>query len=273
MLNTARHFTFWLTCFLLGLGLLPAAYAQPSWQLVVHDDLRVPTLSNFAQRNALVFDYFLDQSLHGAGHEAFINVSKRVKNNIAWTGKQGNRYNKAFRRSYPVIKNYDHYAIPEIVFLIPYMESLWRSKGGKPTADYGYWQLVPEVVAEIQTLDYVPDSIKNSHLDTIRSDPDLSTQAALIHLKRYHFYFAKVAKFSETDAWLFTMQAYNWGAGNVKRMLQAMQEANVQQDFGNFYYYLYQQHRKNPDDVSLRAAAEYLPNLYHIAQVIKNSNQ
>jgi membrane-bound lytic murein transglycosylase MltF len=251
-----------------------ASHAQaPSWQLVVHQDLKQNTRQHFAQRSLLVFDHFLKDALQGQGKQAFYNTIKRVKNNISWTGKRGlNRYNQAFQTSYPVIKQYDNYTIPETVFLIPYMESFWRANGGKKTADYGYWQLIPEVVKEIRTLDHAPTTLKQADVDTIRTDPNLSTQAAIIHLKRYYFYFANVAEFPESEAWLFTMQAYNWGAGNVKRALIAMEKQGITQNFSNFYTFLYQQHRQSPQDKSLKAAVEYLPSLYNIAKVIKVYN-
>lgn len=259
----------------LSLWILPSsAQSQPpSWQLVVHQDLKQNTREHFAQRSLLVFNHFLDDALDGKGKQAFNKTVRRVKNNISWTGKRGlNRYNQAFQTSYPVIKHYDNYTIPETVFLIPYMESFWRANGGKKTADYGYWQLIPEVVKEIRTLDHAPASLKQAEIDTIRTDPNLSTQAAIIHLKRYYFYFGKVAEYPESDAWLFTMQAYNWGAGNVKRMLTAMEKQGISPTFSNFYAFLYQKYRKQPQDKSLKAAVEYLPSLYNIAKVIKTYN-
>ncbi|MGV6810342.1 MAG: transglycosylase SLT domain-containing protein [bacterium] len=244
----------------------------PSWQLVVHKQTS-NNLQAAATRPKLLFDHFLKKSLHGSGKQVFFKQTKRTKNKISWSGKSGkNHYNQAFRRAYPTLKDYTSGDFPEIVFLIPYMESLWRSKGGKPSADYGYWQLVPEVVKEIQTLDYVPKTLKAANINTIRSNPNLSTQLALIHLRRYYFYFAKVAKFSETDAWLLTIQSYNWGAGNVKRLLAEMEKQKIKQDFANFYHFLYQKQIKNPSDKSLKAAVNYLPSLYNIAVLIKKAN-
>jgi len=279
----------WKTLFAIGISCLywmPATHANPvdpinihraaspnpNWQLVVHNH-KANNLQNAAKRPKLLFDYFLTQSLHGSGKQAFYKQVKRTQNKISWSGKSGkNHYNQAFRRAYPTLKQYANGGFPEIVFLIPYMESLWRSEGGKPSGDYGYWQLVPEVVKEIQTLDYVPKTLKTVNINKIRSNPKLSTEMALIHLRRYYFYFAKVAKFSETDAWLLTMQAYNWGAGNVKRLIIEMEKQNTTADFANFYYFLYQKHQKNPNDKSLKAAVDYLPSLYNIAQLIRKAN-
>lgn len=245
---------------------------SPKWKLVIHEHWKEPSLNNFAKRNHALFQHFLDSSLEGKGKKTFLTVSKRVKNNIFWKGEnKENIYLDAFKRSYPVVRQFKRKNIPEIVFLIPYLESLWRSKSGKPSSDYGYWQLVRSTVEEIQELDTTPESIRQTHPNKIRSNPHLSTEAALIHLRRYYFYFAKVAEHPETDSWLFAMLSYNWGAGNVKRMLLEMEDKHINPTFSNFYDYLYRKHRANRDDRSMQAAVEYLPSLWNIAQLIYQS--
>jgi hypothetical protein len=162
--------------------------------------------------------------------------------------------------------------MPDSILLIPYLESQWHGKRGIKSKDYGYWQLTPEVLKEIQTLDYVPAALKSMNINKLRSDAALSTQAAQAHLHRYHFYFANVAGFSESDAWLLTFTAFNWGAGNVKRMIADMQSEGVEANFANFYHRLYAAQQATPDDISLRAAVEYVPNLWNIAQLLKDSH-
>ena len=249
-------------------------FAEPApWSLVVHKDLQKKSPKNFAERNHVLFKHFIENSLHSEGEQDFSKVIKQVKNTIFWTGNHGkNIYIDAFQRSYPsirLIKQQDN--IPEIVFLIPYIESLWRSKSGKPSADYGYWQLVPAIVKEIQALDTTPKKIKTARLNKIRSSFRLSTQVALIHLRRYYFYFAKVAQHTESDAWLFSILAYNWGSGNVKRMLAEMQTQNIEVNFSNFYHYLHEKYQNNPSDKSMKAALEYLPRLWNISLVIRQN--
>ncbi len=264
-----------LFCLALYISIISSAVMAdaPNWSLVIHDDLKKPSLNNFAERNSILFNYFLKKSLSGLGRKDFYSVSKQVKNKIFWKNhKNRNIYADAFRRSYPVVKNFDKRAdIPEIVFLIPYLESLWHSKSGKPDEDYGYWQLVRPIVEEIQALPSTPSNIKKAHSNTIRSNPKLSTEVALIHLRRYYFYFAKVAKYSETDSWLFAITSYNWGAGNVKRMLSEMKRKKLAANFSDFYHYLYRIHLAHPKDKSLKAAVEYLPNLWNISKVIRQT--
>ena len=96
--------------------------------------------------------------------------------------------------------------------------------------------------------------------------------AALVHLRRYYFYFSKVAGYPESDAWLFTFTSFNWGAGNVKRMLVEMQRKGIKADFSNFYDYLYNTYQKNKGDRSMKAAVEYVPSLWNIAQLLKSAN-
>jgi hypothetical protein len=231
------------------------------------------SMSSIANKKYSIFQAFIDSSFHGIGLKRFKKVSKSIENNITWKGKRGkNRYLSAFKRSYPFLKNYDFGEFPEIIFLIPYLESQWRSHTGNPQEDYGYWQLVRTVIEEIQTLPQAPDDLRLSDPDTIRTNAWLSTEAALIHLRRYYFYFAKVAGFSESDAWFFAMTSYNWGAGNVKRMIAEMKSQNIAVDFSSFYAYLYNAHRASPENKSMKAAVEYLPNLWNIAKVIRAVN-
>lgn len=221
------------------------------------------------------FNQFVNLSLDGIALQHFKTITKEVKNNIFWKGRaRRNKYQIAYKRSRPYLKKLLRDDIPDFVFLIPYLESGWRSNKGRKNADYGYWQLVSEVVNEIKTLDHASKKLRRTHADAIRSDPMLSTEAALIHIKRYFFYFRHVANFSEADAWLFSTIAYNWGAGNVKRLLIKMQTDGFIDDksdltFAHFYHYLYESSQNNTADRSMRVALEYLPNLWNIALLLQ----
>jgi hypothetical protein len=251
-----------------GMGVAHAN--EPAWHKVVY---QVPVaespLTHLAHKHHELFAFFVKNALHGKGKKDFEAVSQRVKNKIMWRNGSGtNIYHEAFVRSYPFAATVDLQGMPDSILLIAYLESQWHGKKGKKSADYGYWQLTPEVLKEIQSLDYVPAILKTTHINKLRADASLSTQAAQVHLHRYHFYFANVAKFSESDAWLLTFTAFNWGAGNVKRMIADMESEGVEANFANFYHRLYAAHQANPGDVSLRAATEYVPSLWNIAQLI-----
>ena len=258
--------------FLLSLSLLICAAnvsaAETAWQ----KNLPMPqklTLNKLANYQHDLFSYFLERSLSGKGKKTFQTVSKRVANNITWRNSQGgNGYLAAYERSYSFIKKVDLQQMPATILLIPYLESQWHGTRGDPNGDYGYWQMVPEVVNEIRSLEHAPSAIKKSSANSIRSKANLSTQAAQLHLRRYYFYFAKVAKYSESDAWLLTLTAYNWGAGNVKRLMAELQAKGIKPNYSNFYQALYKKQQANPQDISLRAAVEYVPNLWHIAKMI-----
>ncbi len=263
----------WLTMLLGILTGLPAHAAEPMWQTVAYRPAGPVSLQTLARKQYALFHFFLQHSLSGSGKQDFETVSQQVRNNIRWNNKQGrNAYNEAFQRSFPFIKQVDLQGMPDSVLLIPYMESQWHGKKGNKAADYGYWQLVPEVIREIQSLDYVPPEIRKANIDNVRASAFLSTRAAQVHLHRYYFYFAKVAGFSESDSWLFTFTAFNWGAGNIKRTLAEMQQKGIPASYSNFYHYLYRMHQTRPGDKSLRAAVEYVPSLWNIAQLIKESN-
>lgn len=254
-------------------GNVQAAEPKPKWYKVAYQTSAQPSLQQLARKHHDLFQYFLDNSLEGDGKKTFQKVAKKVRNKIGWRDDGGsNDYNEAFRNSWSFVKSVDLQGMPDTIMLIPYLESQWHGKRGRKSGDYGYWQLIPEVIKEIQTLDYVSAEIRRSSIDAIRADALMSTQAAQVHLHRYHFYFANVAGFSESDAWLLTFTAFNWGAGNVKRLIAAMEEQGVKANFSTFYQHLYAKHQKNPGDRSLRAAVEYVPKLWNIAQLIKASN-
>lgn len=257
----------------LGLLIAPALTqaAETAWQKQFPLPNKL-TLSKTAAYQHDLFQYFLKQSLSGKGKQAFQKVSKRVANNITWrNSKGGNAYLAAYANSYEFIKKVDLQQMPATILLIPYLESQWHGTRGTPSGDYGYWQMVPEVVNEIRTLDHAPKAIKKSSANTIRSKATLSTQAAQLHLHRYYFYFAKVANYSESDSWLLTITAYNWGAGNVKRLMEELKAKGIKPNYANFYHALYKKQQANPADISLRAAVEYVPSLWHIAQMIDDN--
>lgn len=262
-----------LVCFCCGLGGVAQAN-EPAWRKIVY---QVPTETSAAAQMASkqydLFAFFVGNALQGKGKKDFETVAKRVKNKIQWKDNNGtNAYNEAFVRSLPFVKAVDLQGMPDSILLIPYLESQWHPKRGDKAGDYGYWQLTPAVLKEIQTLDYVPTALKTTGINKLRADATLSTQAAQVHLHRYHFYFANVAGFTESDAWLLTFTAFNWGAGNVKRMMTAMQSEGIEANFANFYHRLYAAHQANPDDISLRAGVEYVPSLWNIAQLLKDSH-
>ncbi len=232
--------------------------------------LQATTFKDFSTQKYKTFQNLINTTLYGEAKKRFDEVAQQNRRDIFWTkdGKK-NRYQKAFKRAYPVLKNADSKGIPDIIFLIPAFESLWQAKNGSPTSDYGYWQLVPTIVDEIKTLPNTPAKIKKATTNKIRTDPLLSTETAIIHLRRYFFFFHKVAKFPVSDACFFSIVSYNWGAGNVKRMLGFMQAQRIPLSFSNFYQVLYSTHKQHPGDKSLRAAVEYLPNLWNLAQVVQ----
>lgn len=256
--------------FMVSLIALPALTqaSEPAWQKQIPIPSK-PSLSKVAAYQHDLFQYFLSHSLSGKGKQSFQKVSKRIANNITWRDRKGsNAYLRAYANSYAFIKKVDLQQMPATILLIPYLESQWHGTSGTPAGDYGYWQMIPEVVNELRTLEHAPSAIKKSSANTIRSKATLSTQAAQLHLRRYYFYFAKVAKYSESDAWLLTITAYNWGAGNVKRLMEELKVKGTKPNYANFYHALYKKQQANPSDISLRAAVEYVPSLWHIAQMI-----
>jgi len=264
-----------LTLFLLLSALLvvsPVFAKDSDWDFIIPDKIKKNTRTNYAERSHHVFHYFLQHSLKSKGKKDFKKVVKRVKNRIFWKKNKHkkNLFVDAFRRSYPQIKHYQLPAdVPQMILLMPYLESLWRAKAGRPSKDYGYWQLLTSIVKEIKELPTTPAYLKKYSINKIRSNYKLSTTVALLHLKRYYFYFHSVSGFSKTDAWLFSIVSYNWGSGNVRRMLHKMKRKKIKLSFSSFYHYLYRKQKQDKDNRSLRSAVEYLPHLWNIAQVIR----
>lgn len=229
---------------------------------------------SYAAEHLVIFSNFIDDSLTGKGRDAFDQMVQDVENNIQWSeGKRKNKYLDAYHRSYPFMRALERDDVPLTVLLIPYLESTWHGKKGNPSSDYGYWQMLPEVIDEIQQLDQASDDLMTMDTNDVRSDADLSTEAALIHMHRYYFYFHSVAGFSESDSWLFAITAYNWGAGNIKAMIAQMEDKGKTVDFSSFYHYLYTLNKKKGGDKSSRVALEYLPNLWNIALLIQEKDK
>ena len=231
------------------------------------------SIDDFARAHYDSLHAVIDASLQGNGLAAFEKISARVANNIQWSDGRGlNRYLKAHQRSYPYLKRQQDHDMPSFVFLIAYLESGWRADVGNLDHDYGYWQMIPEVLEEIQQLPEASLVLSLLPIHKIRSDEDLSTEAAFIHLHRYQFYFQHVAGFDEAESWMFTLVAFNWGAGNVKRMLLAMQAEGKEQSFSAFYDYLVKQSQQDKADKSMRVAVEYIPNLWNIALLLNRKS-
>ena len=260
----------WVGVLWLSLVVTKGAQAdEVQWQTLVSSEALADTPAGLAQQHYDLMQFFIQQSLYGDGKKAFDQVSKRVKPKIQWRTRRGyNHYEDAFLRSVKFTRQLDFEGMPLSIMLIAYLESQWRGKVGYPSGDYGYWQMVPEVLKEIQALDYVHEKVRNTPINALRESSFLSTKAAQVHLRRYYFYFAKIAGQSESDAWLFSFTAFNWGAGNVKRLQAKMKEAGLATDFSSFYHYLYQQQQQS-GDLSRRAALEYIPSLWAIAQLLE----
>jgi len=269
--NISRFFFFLMLFFLFN-----SSFAKSSdWDFLIPDRLQKNTRTHYVERLDVLFSYFLRKSLRDGGQKDFLRVIKHVKKRIFWKldKNKKNVFVDAYQRSYPIVKHYKLPAkIPTFILLIPYIESLWRAKAGDPSKDYGYWQLIPSIVKEIKKLPTTPTYLKKKGINTIRSNHKLSTTVALIHLQRYYFYFHSIAKFNKTDAWLFSMLSYNWGVGNVKRMLIKMKKKKITLNFSNFYHYLYQRYKRKKTTRSLRSAVEYLPHLWNILQVIRQQH-
>ncbi|CAA6818028.1 MAG: Unknown protein [uncultured Thiotrichaceae bacterium] len=245
-------------CLLGWIYLLSSEFAYGAKKLHDYSELHHNTLASI-----------IDESLYDEGLEMFNKVSKRVKNNIQWkNGKSTNKYVKAHKRCYPYLEKEIRDDMPSFVFLIAYLESGWRADVGNPEHDYGYWQMIPEVIQEIRGLPEASPLLIISSVREIQTHEHLSTEAAFIHIHRYQFYFQHVAGFSEAESWMFTLVAFNWGAGNVKRMLIAMENDGHELSFSTFYAYLVEKSKRNKDDKSMRVAAEYIPNLWNIALLL-----
>jgi hypothetical protein len=267
-LNSITLFLFLSALLILN----PTSAKDSDWGFIIPDDIKKDSRADYAERAQIVFRYFLDNALRLKGRKDFDSVIKRVKNRIFWkqNKQKKNLFIDAFHHSYPQIKHYPLPSdVPHMVLLIPYLESLWRAKAGDSSKDYGYWQLLNAIVKEIKELPSTPAYLKKLSINKIRSHHKLSTTVALIHLKRYYFYFHSVSGFSKTDAWLFSIISYNWGSGNVRRMLRKMKKKKIKLSFSSFYHYLYQKQKRDKDNRSLTSAVEYLPHLWNIAQVIR----
>lgn len=110
------------------------------------------------------------------------------------------QYNNYFQKVGPILRKYK---IPDDFIFLPIVESGYCARAISPVGAYGYWQLMKQTARE-QGL------AVNDFIDQ-RENLIESTHAACRVLKYLY---------SELGSWTLAAAAYNYGIGNIKKIIQ-----------------------------------------------------
>ena len=108
--------------------------------------------------------------------------------------------------------------MPDALKYLTVVESAINPVAQSPVGALGLWQFMP-ATGKMYHLDY------NNYMDE-RMDPEKSTEAACLYLKRLHAMF---------NDWEMALAAYNCGPGNVRR---AIRRSGYKKTFWEVYNYL-----------------------------------
>lgn len=181
---------------------------------------------------------------------------ERIREDLSWQGADGPRIDKARAEFlsqpnylpmvadradyylYYIVEEVDKRDMPMEIALIPMIESSLNPFASSPSGAAGLWQIMPETGVHLGLE-------QDSHYDGRHALQD-STEVALDYLEDLY------EKFDED--WLLAVAAYNSGAGNVERAM----DANERQGLSTDYWSL-----KLP-----AKAREYVPKIIALAQIV-----
>lgn len=135
--------------------------------------------------------------------------------NRNYTRKLLTRQHAYFPMFEKMLKKHD---MPETLKYLTVVESAINPQAQSPVGALGLWQFMPST-GKIYHLNY--DNYKDE-----RMDPEKSTEAACLYLKKLHSMF---------NDWELALAAYNCGPGNVRR---AIRRSGYKKTFWQVYRYL-----------------------------------
>lgn len=135
--------------------------------------------------------------------------------NRDYTRKLLNRQTAYFPMFEKMLKKHN---MPDALKYLTVVESAINPVAQSPVGALGLWQFMP-ATGKMYHLDY------NNYMDE-RMDPEKSTEAACLYLKRLHAMF---------NDWEMALAAYNCGPGNVRR---AIRRSGYKKTFWAVYNYL-----------------------------------
>jgi membrane-bound lytic murein transglycosylase D len=142
------------------------------------------------------------------------------------------------RYLFHIVEEVERRGIPLEIALLPFVESAFNPEAMSRSAAAGMWQFVPATGRDF--------SLRQNIFRDDRRDVLASTRAALDYLAGMH---------SRFDDWQLALAAYNWGPGNVQRVIAANDRSGRVTTFAKL--------TRMPDETR-----NYLPKLQAIKNII-----
>lgn len=141
-----------------------------------------------------------------------------VKNHINWYASRPEYMERTTKRAsrylYFVLQELEKRNMPTELALLPFIESAFNPHAFSSASAAGMWQFIPSTGR-----DY---NLKQTMFKDERRAVLASTDAALTYLQRLHDMFGD---------WQLALAAYNWGEGNVQKLVRRNQSLGRATDF------------------------------------------
>jgi membrane-bound lytic murein transglycosylase D len=241
--------------------ILPAALLLLGAASVHADDLALPSYTA-SQRSLLdaAFDS-TDGTVQVLGMEE-VDIWARIRkgfaipdldnalvgNQVAWYVARPDYIqrttNRASRYLFHVVSELEKRNMPTELALLPFIESAFNPQALSSAKAAGMWQFIPSTGQ-----DY---NLKQSVFKDERRDVLASTDAALTYLQKLYGMFGD---------WQLALAAYNWGEGNVQRVVNRAKAAGQPTDYNSLSAHMPAETRN------------YVPKLQAVKNIIATPDQ
>lgn len=191
----------------------PASYtpeAHNAPQLVLEDDAIIPPINDKVDVWARIRDGFGIPDLDNNLVKAQLNWYSTRPDYVLRTSNRATRY------LYYVVQELEKRSMPTELALLPFIESAFNPQAFSSASAAGMWQFIPSTGR-----DY---NLKQTLFKDERRAVLASTDAALTYLQRLYTMFGD---------WQLALAAYNWGEGNVSRLVKRQQAAGKPTDYNS----------------------------------------
>lgn len=146
---------------------------------------------------------------------------------------------RASRYLFHVVQELEKRNMPTELALLPFIESAFNPQAFSSASAVGLWQFMPATGRDYQ--------LKQTMFKDERRSVLASTDAALTHLQRLYGLF---------NDWQLVLAAYNWGEGNVARIIKKAQAEGRPTDYNSLSAYMPPETRN------------YVPKLQAVKQIV-----
>lgn len=179
-------------------------------QLTIEDDANLPAIDPNVDVWGRIRQGFAIPDLENALVKSQVNWYSTRPDYIQRTTVRASRY------LYYVVQELEKRNMPSELALLPFIESAFNPQAFSSAQAAGMWQFIPSTGR-----DY---NLKQNMFNDDRRAVLASTDAALTYLQRLHGMFGD---------WQLALAAYNWGEGNVSKLIKRNQIAGRPTDYNS----------------------------------------